>query len=78
MVSGTSVKITNVSQVKHASQDCLATAVKKRKKILQPVCSSRAGKLLMLPPSGKLALLDGGEPALRMIKDSLLNSVYLC
>lgn len=28
MVSGTSVKITNVSQVRHESQDCLATAVK--------------------------------------------------
>lgn len=36
MVSGASVKITNVSQVRHESQDCLATAVKK-KRILQPV-----------------------------------------
>lgn len=35
MVSGTSVKITNISQVRHESQDCLATAGKKKK--LKPV-----------------------------------------
>lgn len=50
MVSGTSVKITNVSQVRHESQDCLATAVKKNNLAACVVTET----LMVLPSSGEM------------------------
>lgn len=62
MVSGTSVKITNISQVRHESLDCLATAAKKNSACVVTV------KLILLPPGGGLLLHAVNEPARRLIK----------
>lgn len=62
MVSGTSVKITNISQVRHETQDCLATAVKKN----LSACMLTE-KPNLLPPSGGLLVHAQNEWAPTMI-----------
>lgn len=75
MVSGTSVKkkkkieITNVSQVRYENQDCLATAVQKKKTRSCVVSREPA----VLPPSGGLTALAGGTPAL---ESSVLRGIH--
>lgn len=79
MVSGTSVKkkekrrkkeITNVSQVRYENQDCLATAVQKKKKTRSCVVSREPA---VLPPSGGWTALAGGTPAL---ESSVLRGIH--
>lgn len=68
MVSGTSVKITNVSQVRHENQDCLATAVKNP----HGLCGSR--EPAVLPPNGGLPACAGGRSGTEEASEARMRS----